>query len=57
MARAADFLEFEIFDVRFRIIIPKDKKMGAVTTALPEKMVITTRPNAMPQFDTRRKTE
>ena len=38
MARAVNFFELEIFDVRFGISIPKDKKkMGGVAIALPKK--------------------
>ena len=44
MARAVNFFEFEIFDVRFGISVQKDIKIGGVAIALPKKMVITTRP-------------
>ena len=36
------FFEFEIFDVRFGISVPKDIKMGGVAIALT-KLVLTTR--------------
>ena len=45
MVRALIFFEFEIFDIRFGIGVPKDIKMGGVAIALPKKkMVITTGP-------------
>ena len=47
MTRAVNFLEFEIFDVRLGISVPKDKTMGAVAIALPKKMVITTWPTSV----------
>ena len=34
------FFEFEIFDVRIGISVPKDIKMGAVAIAMPKKIVI-----------------
>ena len=37
MARAVIFFEFEIFDVRFGISVPKDIQMGGVAIALPKK--------------------
>ena len=37
MARAVNFFEFEIFDVRFGISVPKVLKMGGVAIALPKK--------------------
>ena len=49
------FLEFEIFDVRFGISVPKDIKMGGVAIALPKKMVITTRPTVSTARGTKRK--
>ena len=44
MADAVIFFEFEIFDVRFGISVPKDIKMTGIAIAFPKKMVITTRP-------------
>ena len=44
MARAVNFFfEFEIFDARFGINVPKDIKMGGVAIALT-KILLTTRP-------------
>ena len=34
-----------MFDVSFKISIPKDIKIGGVAMELPKKMVIITRPN------------
>ena len=45
MPRAVSFFEFEIFDVRFGISVPKYIKMDGVAIALLKKMVITTRPS------------
>ena len=38
------FFEFDIFDVRLGISVPRDIKMGGVAITLPKKMAITTRP-------------
>ena len=37
MARAANFFEFEILDIRFGISVPKDIKVGGVAIALAKK--------------------
>ena len=37
MARAVNFFEFEISDIRFGISVSKDIEMGGVATALLEK--------------------
>ena len=39
------FFQSKIINVRFRISVPKDVKIGDVAMALPKKMVITTWPN------------
>ena len=37
MVLAVNFLELEIFDVRFGISVLKDIKLGGVTIVLPKK--------------------
>ena len=48
------FLEFEIFDVRFGISVPKDIKMDDVAIALT-KIVLTTRPTIATALGTKLK--
>ena len=52
--RGQFFFEFEIFDVRCGISVPKDIKMGGVTITLT-KIVVTTRPTVTTALDTKLK--